>query len=493
MRIKKVLLVSPPWYRIFGEVGSPQTPLGLCYLAGVLEKHGYEVSVYNADFKSGTGLLSEVNMIARHEDYMAVLRDIRHPLWKEIGGVIFQHSPDLVGISVTTPKYGSALNVSQLAKRLNPDIPVVWGGVHPTILPEEVAKNQDVDIVVRGEGEYTLLEVIQNIEQLDNVRGITFKKDGKIIHNQNRPLIENLDELPFPARHLLLEKERYYPDVFGNIFASRGCPYSCTFCASHKIWTKKVRYRSPQNVIAEIKEIQKTFKTHYFRFEDDSFTINKKLVADFCDLLMKENLKIRWECETRADMVTPDLIEKMKSAGCEIVTIGVESGDDETLKRIKKGITIQQIIEAKRILKKSGMKFSAFFMIGFPWETRKEINKTLSVARELDPYVAVFSVATPYPGTELYESCRSEGIIPHYIDWSTFFHQSPNMFLTKNLTREEVSRIIEEVARLFEEHNRRKRRELLLRDPSYALRRLIKGRYYKPSDLYGIFRRWIWK
>lgn len=365
--------------------------------------------------------------------------------------------------------------------------------MHPTILPDEAVKNRDVDIVVRGEGEYTFLELIKNLESLDKVLGITYKENGEVIHNQNRALIENVDELPFPARHLILEKENCLPEAFGNIFASRGCPYNCIFCASHKVWTKKVRYRSPQNVADEIKEIKKTFKTNQFRFEDDSFTLNKKLVEGVCDLLIKEKLNIKWTTETRADLVTDDLIKKMKSAGCEDITIGVESGDEATLKRIKKGITIEQIRNANRILKENKMGFSAFFIIGFPWETKREIDKTVSLMKELDPRVAGFSVATPYPGTELYEIYKSEGLIPEKIDWSRFFHQSPDMYLTKNLTKEETSKIIEEVEKIFDEHNDKKWRERLLSNPMYVIKRAIKGKYYNPRDLWTLFHRYILK
>jgi len=394
--IKKVLLISPPWYRIFGG-SSFASPLGLCYIAAVLEEHGYDVVIYNADFKNNLELISDREITARYDEYLRILKNINHPLWKEIQRVISYQSPDIVGISVTTAKYGSALNISHLVKIFDPKIPVVWGGVHPTILPEETIKNKDVDIVVRGEGEYTFLDLIENIDNLNDVLGITYKENDKIIHNPNRPLIQNLDELPFPARHLLLEKENYPPEAFGNIFASRGCPYNCIFCASHKVWTRKVRYRSPENVVDEIKYIQKTFKTHHFRFEDDSFTINKKWVYEICNLLIKEKLNIQWTTETRADIVTDDLIKKMKLAGCKNITIGVESGNEKILKKIKKGITIEQIKNANKILKQNGVGLSAFFMIGFPWETKREINNTISLMKELDPSIAVFSVATPYP------------------------------------------------------------------------------------------------
>lgn len=493
--IHKVLLISPPWYRLFGGECF-HSPLGLCYIGGVLEKNGYDVTIYNADFNTGREFLSDDKITEKYDLYLNNLKDIDYKIWKEIETVLHEQLPDIVGISVSTAKYGSALNVSRLVKKLNPDIPVIWGGIHPTILPEETIKNKDVDIVVRGEGEYTFLDLIHNIHninKLENVLGITYKENNRIIHNPTRPLIENLDEIPFPARHLILNKEKYPPEAFGNIFTSRGCPYNCIYCASHLVWTHKVRYRSPWNVISEIKQIKNLFKTRQFRFEDDSFTLDKKFIENICDSLIQEKIDIQWWCETRANLVTDNLIKKMKQAGCEEITIGVESGDEETLKKIKKGITIEQIKNASTILNKNKILFSAFFLIGFPWETKTHIDKTISVMKELDPYQAFFSAATPYPGTELYDICKSEGLIPEKIDWSTFFHQSPDMYLSKNLKRDECDRIIKETELLFEKHNNKKRRELLISDPLNTAKKIMKRGYFKPKALWALYQRYILK
>jgi radical SAM superfamily enzyme YgiQ (UPF0313 family) len=487
--IKKVLLISPPWFRLFGQQLS-RSPLGLCYIAGVLEKNGYQVSIYNADYKEALSLMFGSQMTTRYDQYLQNLRDVNHPIWQEIKDVISEQSPDLVGISVTTAKYGSALNVSRLVKEIDPNVQVVWGGIHPTIMPDETIKNKDVDIVVRGEGEQTFLELARNITSLSDVLGITYKENGRIIHNPNRPLLENLDTLPFPARHLLLGKEAYHPEAFGNISASRGCPYQCTFCASHKLWTRKIRYRSPTNVIDEIKNIKKVFKTDQFKFDDDSFTFNTKFVEDFCAILMSERLKIKWSMDTRANLVSNGLMKKMKSAGCEEIYMGIESGDERTLKLIKKGVTLEQIWNAKRVLDENRVRFTAFFMIGFPWETKKEIDKTVSLMRDLDPYNAVFSVVTPYPGTELYDTCLSEGLLGEKPDWSTFFHQSPDMYLTRNLSRDEICKVIAEVQRIFDKHNSEKMRQFMRSNPLWVLRRIIKYKYYyHPRDLWKLFRR----
>lgn len=490
----KILLINPPWYRLFGQTFY-YYPLGLCYLAGVLEKHGFDVSVYNSDYNykelTGDLFLNVSKVTKEYPRYLDILKDIDNPLWQEIELVISQQSPNIVGISILTGKYGSALNIARLVKRFDSNIPVVVGGIHPTILPEEMLNNKEIDIVVRGEGEYTFLDLVRTIEtggSLDNVLGISYKQQNKIIQNPNRSLIKNLDDLPFPARHLLLEKETYPSSAYGDIFATRGCPYHCIFCASHQIWTRKVRFRSPENVVNEIKYVKRTFGTRRFSFQDDSFAINKQYAMKICDLLIKEKVKIPWGCETRADMITSDLVTKMKAAGCERINIGVESGDEEILKKIKKGVTVEQIKKAQRIIKQNGITLIGFFMMGFPWETKKEIGKTVSVMKELDPDFAIFSIVTPYPGTELYDICISDGMISRDLDWSSFFHQSPQMGLNKNLTTEEFSELIKYEQEVFDKHNRRKRIEKILTHPLSALQLVYRTQYYKPRFFRSLFR-----
>jgi len=486
----KVLLVNPPWYRFFG--GELQAyPIGLCYLAAVLEREGIKVSVYNADYsawgrESGNIPLQVSTMTQRHQEYLHALKDPHSPIWREVEDVIRKESPDLVGVTVNTPKYGSALNVARIAKENNPATIVVLGGFHPTILPMETISNKEVDVVVRGEGEYTFPELVRSVEsggKLNGINGITYKANDEIIHNSERPLIENLDTLPFPARHRLLYKETYSPHGFGLMFTSRGCPFRCIFCASHKVWGRKVRYRSANNVIEEIKEVSSTYKTKHFSFEDDTFTLNRRRVEKICDLLISEKLDFLWRCYTRANLLNDQLASKMKKAGCYSVAIGVESGDPTTLELIKKGVTLKQVTDASKILRRHKIRMAAFFMIGFPWETAKEVKKTVSFMRQLDPDQAMYSITTPYPGTELFDMVQSEGVVPSSVDWSTFYHQSPEMFYSNKVSRNEASSLINMTEHIFDEHNRRKRRETL-RHPFWLLRLMISsGLWRKPFVL----------
>jgi len=422
---------------------------------------------------------------------LRILEDLDDPLWQEVKRVISDQAPSMVGISCVTGNYGSAINVAKLVKEIDPNIPVVIGGFHPTIVTEEVLGNKDIDVVVRGEGEHTLTHLATTMRSqgpLDNIPGISYKVKGKIIHNPDRPQIANLDDLPFPAKHLLLERETYPSRAFGRLFTARGCPYYCIYCAAHALWTRKVRFRSPENVVQEIEQVKKNFGTHHFYFDDDTFTLNERRVIAICDLLIEKDLRISWGCETRVDHVSPDLSRKMREAGCEYCNIGVESGDEEILKKMRKGVTIEQTRNTRKVLKDAGIAFNAYFMIGFPWETATEIKRTVALMRELNPERAFYSIVTPYPKTELYKICSSEGIIPQNLDWSTFFHQSPSMYLTKHLTREESAELIRYTEEIFDKHNKHQIIKLILRHPLRTLKMILEWGYAKPRFVKALLR-----
>ncbi len=469
-------------------------PIGLSYLAAVLEKQGFDVSIYNADYnyqKLGLIFGSLRKMTGGYQEYLRTLEDLDAPLWQEVKKKIADQAPNMVGISCVTGSYGSAINVTKLVKNIDPAIPVVLGGFHPTIATEEVLSNNEVDIVVRGEGEFTLAELataIQSQQPLDNISGISYKVKGRIVHNPDRPQASSLDALPFPAKHLLLEKETYPSRAFGRLFTARGCPYHCIYCASHAVWTRKVRFRSPENIIQEIEQVRRDFGTRHFYFDDDTFTMNKQRVMAICDLIIEKGLRISWGCETRVDQVSPDLVQKMHRAGCEYYNIGVESGDEETLKRMKKGITIEQVKKAHQVIKDAGLAFNAYFMIGFPWETAAQIKKTVALMKELDPDRAFYSIVTPYPKTELHEICSAEGIIPSSFDWSTFFHQSPSMYLTKNIPREETKELIRDTEEIFDKHNKRQIIKLIVRHPLRTVKRIFEWGYARPRFLRALLR-----
>ena len=258
----RVLLINPPYTRLKGLGQAPAFPLGLGYIASILRQNGVETMIYQAENPrmKGETLNTEADATYRFRSlserrYQSIIADDSHFVWREVMNSLQSFKPNVVGISLLSPMVASALKISRLCKIYNEDCAVVWGGVHPTFLPDQCLRYDAVDFVVRGEGEYSLLElcnVLSKKEQLLSVKGLSFKVDGRVFHNPKRELIDNLDELPFPARDAVL-----YPDSFdfkslGSMIISRGCPFRCSFCSSRNFWEKRERFRSPENIIREI-------------------------------------------------------------------------------------------------------------------------------------------------------------------------------------------------------------------------------------------------
>jgi len=427
---KRILLINPPFYRLMGSHFNGLA-LGICYIAAVLRNHGYDVRVYNADYAGDANYVDQRQIFESYDEYKKILNDADHPLWKEAKETIRDFSPDIVGITMLTGTYKSAENVARIAKGISREIKVVAGGVHPTILPEETIRNSYFDYVIRGEGEYTLLELVSGVREED-IRGLTYT-NGKdeIISNPAREFIKDLDALPFPSRDLFLNDTHYID--YSYIMTGRGCPFECTYCASKKIWGRKVRYRSPESVVEEVKYVYRTFGTRFFYFVDDTFTLNKKRTEKICKLLIQNDLDIEWICDTRLDTLDEKTLKLMKKSGCVRVKVGVESGSERILKDIKKGITRKQVQKAVSLIKKVGIDITVYLMLGFPTETNGDVQETLSLAKELDPTYYSLSILAPYPGTKIYDDMMKNGVTLPREHWEYFFHQSKDMILTPKI------------------------------------------------------------
>ncbi len=258
----KILLIDPPFYR-FIDYYNRFFPLGLSYLAAVLQREEYEVMIYDADCNINPSKMDFTRLEDNYPIYLKLLQDNDHLIWKELRRIISSFTPDIVGITVWTTFAASAFKIASIIKEMNKDMPVIMGGPHVSIKYDEVLKIcPDVDILVRGEGEETFLELVRTMEgkvdvkfevkELKDICGISYRKNGEIFHNPPRNFIKDLDTIPFPARDLLLNKASYNSEDMGLLMTSRGCPYNCTYCAT-SIWERKTRYRSPDNVIEEIK------------------------------------------------------------------------------------------------------------------------------------------------------------------------------------------------------------------------------------------------
>lgn len=366
----------------------------------------------------------------------------------QIEDILNKDQPEIIGITASTPMIYDAYEVARAAKEVCPNSAVVLGGPHPTFLPIETLQEcPSADIVCIGEGEETIVELAEAIRRkidLSKVRGIAFRtEDGRIVKTESRPLIKDLDSLPFPAWHLL-PMDKY--TVLGkkaivcHIISSRGCPFRCIFCSSSKVFGKKYRARSAKNVVDEIEFLVSEYNPESIEFSDDEFTLDQKRTEEICDELKKRGIDIPWACGSRVDTVSKSLLMKMREAGCSFIYYGIESASQRILNFIKKGITIEQIKKAVEATKEAGIKIMGSFMIGFPDETREEIKSTLSFPKKLKVDYVQFTIATPYPGTELYEMAKRENLLLTE-DWSQYTTLKPVMAL-KDISAKELQRLI---------------------------------------------------
>jgi radical SAM superfamily enzyme YgiQ (UPF0313 family) len=401
----KVMLVQCP----FKENQTIGPPLGLAYLASSLEKAGHNVKIVES-------------MILNYG-----LNDIK----KEIK--LF--NPDVVGVSSVTQTIYKAIQILKIAKNCNPNCLTVLGGPHPTVNDKgTIEMSSFIDVIVRGEGEITFPELLKKNRKEDfvNIKGITFRLNGKIVKNPDRPRIKNLDELPFPSHHLLhmnkykISESLYQIGVigrqgqqYGTISTSRGCPYGCKFCASNALWGNKWHSRSAENILEELKILRYRYNKKVIDFVEDTFTLDKKRVLKLCDLIVKENLDCSFIATTRVNLFTEDIAVALKKAGFKVVIFGFESGNEKTLNYLCKGFSIEDSKKAVKIAKQVGLDVYGSFIIGVPGETRKNIKKTIAFAKKLDLNYSLFSLFVPFPGTKIYEKVKENKLLLSY-DWSKY-------------------------------------------------------------------------
>lgn len=395
-----VLLVHPPYVW-----PNKSHPLGLAYIASVLEQKGFEVQIVDMD---------PLGMSAA---------DLR--------GHIISNKPKIVGISFMTPQYNYAAEILKVVKEIDSNIKTLAGGVHVSALPEKILSIKELDYVVIGEGEITARELVSFLmgasdKKLQEIAGVGFVRNNKVVLTEPRKLVPDLDTLPFPAWHLL-PMNRYSVENLGGekkqpvypLLSSRGCPNQCIFCSSHVVFKRKFRQRSAQNVINEIEFLKKEYNARQFDFVDDTVTVNKKRMEKLCDYFISSRKGVLWLCNSRVNTVTSELLEKMYRAGCRRIDFGVESGNADILKNIKKGVTLEQVINAHHWAKQAGLIISSFFMVGNLGETKEHIKRTADFIDELETDYVGATISTPFPGTELYEIADSNGWILER-DWSKY-------------------------------------------------------------------------
>ncbi len=393
----KVVLIFPPFpvherYREkTGNVGGHLSPLGVSYLAAVLEKAGIEVKIIDAAPEN----IPEEEIVKKTLEF----------------------NPDFVGITALTPNFYRVEKICSILKEKSPKTFLALGGPHASMMPEETLEKTKADVVIVGEGENVIVDLVKNCKK---------PVKEKIL---KAGLVKDLDTIPFPSRHLLdmslyssLANNYQVDKKVINLLASRGCPFNCTFC-SKSVVGRTYRHRSVKNVIEEIKHVKKEYGAKEISFWDDLLTIDRKWIMELCKEM--EKLDIAWSCETRAHLVDEEMLAALKKAGCWNILVGIEAGDQTLLDNIRKEETIEQLRNGIRLIQKAGIKIRGCFMLGLPGETPELAQKTIDFAKELDTDFASFTLTTPYPGTEMAKHAKEYGTLKKdynkYSMWKVVF------------------------------------------------------------------------
>lgn len=412
----KVLFVFPP------DVSRPPyPPLGLGYLAAAVERAGHEAAVADASL-DGSSIPQVVDLVGRL-------------------------APSAVGVSVFTHRYHVASSLVSAVKDSYPGVTVFAGGPHVTVLPERTLAELPLDYVVVGEGERTtleLLEVLEGARDKRTVRGLGFRDRGTVVVNPKRDYIQNLDELPFPARHLM-QITRYRGDrqvkrvPYTTVLATRGCPFDCVFCCNAALWGRVHRHRTPENVVQEMLGVNKEYGIQEIYFPDDLFTGNKQWVMRLCELIRDTGVGFTWKCLSRVDTVDEELLGAMKAAGCHTLNFGVESGDERILRNIRKRINLEQVKPAFEVARRLGFDTYAYFMIGNIGETEPTVCRTIRLAEELNPDFVSFSLATPLPGTDFYARAVQEDLV-FDTNWAHYDYSDTAVVRTDHLSATDIQK-----------------------------------------------------
>jgi len=374
----KILLIYPYWLEERTNTEDVVVPpIGMYSVGAVLKENHYDVEILN---------WCRINETP-----------------EKISEILIEKQPDVIGFSILQANRWGGIEIAKIAKRINPEVKIVFGGVSPTFLWKHFLTHfPEIDYVVMGEGEYTFLHLIRCMENkeydhIGNIRGIAFKKHGKVVRTKPAEYIKDLDQLPIPATYF----------EYQHLSLTRGCPGNCTFCGSPKFWGRKVRFHSVDYFVEEIELLYKK-GINFFYFSDDTFSVNKKRVIQICKKILQKNLKISWNAISRVNYMSEDVISWMRKAGCIQISYGIESGSEKIRAHLNKKITTHEIEKTFDITLKYGILPRAYFIYGSPGETRETIQESIDLIKKIKPLVIYSSVLSLFPGTELYSQYKKK-------------------------------------------------------------------------------------
>jgi radical SAM superfamily enzyme YgiQ (UPF0313 family) len=436
MIILRINLVNPPNIE---HTGTFRPPVNLAMLASYVRLHGHEVLIYDFEAQS-----------------------LDSPL--EIAEILMKNNPDVIGFTSLTPRIPIIWGIARACKHIRKDVKIVIGGSHVSGDPKSVFYELSIDYAIAGEGEEALLDLLNFLEkgkEVKDINNLAYRTKTSVIVNPTRPFIKNLDELPFPAWDLL-PLERYkdpllFSEKYMGINSARGCAWDCSFCASRVVWKGKVRFHSAENVMNQIRTLINDYDISNFYFYDDTFTMVRKRTLKICNLINREKLDIHFFAALRADTINSEIAFALKGAGCQVVYLGVESGDETILRETGKGVTKDQIRKAAACLKQADIPFFASFILGHPGDTHESIQATINFAKELDPDQAKFFIAVPFPGTRLYRIALEKGLITKDDEPTKFANYATYQHVPVNLSFVSDEELMQYQIKAYEEYDLRKR------------------------------------
>lgn len=452
-----ILFIDPPYKSLKGIGSEHGYSISLLSLASYLSANGYDSKVLTGNLLIDLPIMQSLTFnVSKYAEgqklYSQALDDDSHLIWKKLLNYIKEYKPKAVGITFLTPASELVYKIGRVIKNYDASIKIIVGGHHPTFCPDETIGQECIDFVIRGEGEIPLLNLMKELTSpslnLQNVPCLTYIRNNQIIHNPKAESIYDLDVLPLPDRSLVLDCD--FKKHRGHYLSTaRGCPYTCLFCSDRALWDHKVRRRTINSVINEIKYLYQNFDFDYIDITDGTFTYDQAYVESFCNALIDLEIDISWRCTARYNNINEELLKLLKKANCKGLYFGLESGSKKILETYRKNITIEDIINTSNLVYNSGIAMVTSIMIGLPQETAEDIESTLSLMKKIKTHIFDINSYVPLPGTVLYDNMKKDKNIN--MDWKKLGYKSYANFFSNHITQDELQNYLHRAYEIAEE------------------------------------------